>query len=71
MLNALKAFLKDVAIRWEKILAIVLGKTKASCMKRVAGLKREFRSSKDFFGEVSSMSVLHLYISLLKSIINT
>ncbi|XP_022892755.1 dnaJ homolog subfamily C member 2 [Olea europaea var. sylvestris] len=46
LLNALKAFPKDVAMRWEKIAAAVPGKTKASCMKRVSDLKRDFRSSK-------------------------
>ena len=46
LLNALKAFPKDVAMRWEKIAAAVPGKTKAACMKRVSELKKEFRSSK-------------------------
>lgn len=46
LLNALKAFPKDVAMRWEKITAAVPGKSKAACMKRVAELKRDFRSSK-------------------------
>ncbi|XP_042504168.1 transcription factor MAMYB [Macadamia integrifolia] len=46
LLNALKAFPKDVPMRWEKIAAAVPGKTKASCMKRVTELKRDFRSSK-------------------------
>nr|GMD50855.1 transcription factor MAMYB-like [Ipomoea batatas] len=46
LLNALKAFPKDVAMRWEKIAAAVPGKTKAACMKRVTDLKRDFRSSK-------------------------
>lgn len=46
LLNALKAFPKDVAMRWEKISAAVPGKTKAACMNRVAELKRDFRSSK-------------------------
>lgn len=46
LLNALKAFPKDVAMRWEKITAAVPGKTKAACMSRVAELKRDFRSSK-------------------------
>lgn len=46
LLNALKAFPKDVAMRWEKITAAVPGKTKAACMNRVAELKRDFRSSK-------------------------
>ncbi|XP_019171939.1 PREDICTED: dnaJ homolog subfamily C member 2 [Ipomoea nil] len=46
LLNALKAFPKDVAMRWEKITAAVPGKTKAACMKRVTHLKRDFRSSK-------------------------
>lgn len=46
LLNALKAFPKDVAMRWEKITAAVPGKSKAACMSRVAELKRDFRSSK-------------------------
>ncbi|XP_010941212.1 transcription factor MAMYB [Elaeis guineensis] len=46
LLNALKAFPKDVSMRWEKIAAAVPGKSKACCMKRVAELKRDFRSSK-------------------------
>lgn len=46
LLNALKAFPKDVAMRWEKIAAAVPGKTKAACMKRVSELKKDFRSSK-------------------------
>lgn len=46
LLNALKAFPKEVAMRWEKIAAAVPGKSKAACMKRVAELKRDFRSSK-------------------------
>ncbi|KAE8729637.1 UMP-CMP kinase-like isoform X1 [Hibiscus syriacus] len=46
LLNALKAFPKDVAMRWEKIAASVPGKSKAACMKRVAELKKDFRSSK-------------------------
>ncbi|CAI9095498.1 OLC1v1031462C1 [Oldenlandia corymbosa var. corymbosa] len=46
LLNALKAFPKDVAMRWEKIAAAVPGKTKAGCMKRVSELKKDFRSSK-------------------------
>ncbi|KAK8578918.1 hypothetical protein V6N12_069261 [Hibiscus sabdariffa] len=46
LLNALKAFPKDVAMRWEKIAAAVPGKSKAACMKRVADLKKDFRSSK-------------------------
>lgn len=46
LLNALKAFPKDAAMRWEKIAAAVPGKTKAACMKRVSELKKEFRSSK-------------------------
>lgn len=51
LLNALKAFPKDVAMRWEKIAAAVPGKTKAACMKRVAELKKDFRSSKAASGE--------------------
>ena len=46
LLNALKAFPKDVAMRWEKIAAAVPGKSKAACMKRIAELKKDFRSSK-------------------------
>lgn len=46
LLNALKAFPKDAAMRWEKVAAAVPGKSKAECMKRVAELKRDFRSSK-------------------------
>ncbi|KAK3014820.1 hypothetical protein RJ639_008296 [Escallonia herrerae] len=46
LLNALKAFPKDVAMRWEKIVAAVPGKSKAACMKRLAELKKNFRSSK-------------------------
>lgn len=46
LLNALKTFPKDVAMRWEKVAAAVPGKSKAACMKRVAELKRNFRTSK-------------------------
>lgn len=46
LLNALKVFPKETAMRWEKIAAAVPGKTKAACVKRVAELKRDFRSSK-------------------------
>ncbi|KAJ4845187.1 hypothetical protein Tsubulata_037678 [Turnera subulata] len=46
LLNALKTFPKEVTMRWEKIAAAVPGKSKAACMKRVAELKRDFRSSK-------------------------
>ncbi|XP_038887708.1 transcription factor MAMYB [Benincasa hispida] len=46
LLNALKTFPKDSALRWEKIAAAVPGKTKAACMKRVGELKRDFRNSK-------------------------
>lgn len=46
LLNALKAFPKEVAMRWEKITAAVPGRSKAACMKRVADLKKDFRSSK-------------------------
>ncbi|XP_043690661.1 transcription factor MAMYB [Telopea speciosissima] len=46
LLNALKAFPKDVPMRWEKIAAAVPGKSKAVCMKRITELKRDFRSSK-------------------------
>ncbi|KAM1833383.1 hypothetical protein ACFX13_023214 [Malus domestica] len=46
LLNALKAFPKEVSMRWEKIAAAVPGKSKAACMKRVAELKKGFRSAK-------------------------
>jgi hypothetical protein len=46
LLNALKTFPKEVAMRWEKIAAAVPGKSKAACMKRVAELKKGFRSAK-------------------------
>lgn len=46
LLNALKTFPKEVAMRWEKIAASIPGKSKAACMKRVSELKKEFRSSK-------------------------
>ncbi|XP_050212239.1 transcription factor MAMYB [Mercurialis annua] len=46
LLNALKAFPKDAAMRWEKIAAAVPGRSKAACVKRMAELKRDFRSSK-------------------------
>ncbi|XP_060960249.1 transcription factor MAMYB [Cannabis sativa] len=46
LLNALKAFPKEVSMRWEKIAAAVPGKSKAACMKRVTELKKDFRSSK-------------------------
>ncbi|KAI3940440.1 hypothetical protein MKW98_024847 [Papaver atlanticum] len=46
LLNALKAFPKDVAMRWEKIAVAVPGKSKAVCMKRAKELKNDFRSSK-------------------------
>lgn len=46
LLNALKAFPKEVSMRWEKIAVAVPGKSKNACMKRVAELKKGFRSSK-------------------------
>ncbi|PKA61662.1 Transcription factor DIVARICATA [Apostasia shenzhenica] len=46
LLKALKAFPKDVPMRWERMAEAVPGKSKADCMKRVAELKRDFRSSK-------------------------
>ncbi|KAI3502693.1 hypothetical protein L1887_30928 [Cichorium endivia] len=46
LLNALKAFPKDSAMRWEKITAALPGRSKAACMKRVTDLKKDFRSSK-------------------------
>lgn len=46
LLNALKAFPKDVSMRWEKVAAAVPGRSKAACVKRVAELKKGFRSAK-------------------------
>lgn len=46
LLNALKTFPKEVAMRWEKIAAAVPGRSKAACMKRMTVLKKDFRSSK-------------------------
>lgn len=46
LLNALKAFPKDAAMRWEKVAAAVPGKSKAECVKRIAELKKDFRNSK-------------------------
>ncbi|KAL6327806.1 hypothetical protein AAG906_025726 [Vitis piasezkii] len=46
LLNALKAFPKDVPMRWEKIAAAVPGRSKAACMKRFSELKKDFRNSK-------------------------
>ncbi|KAK9046797.1 hypothetical protein V6N11_052674 [Hibiscus sabdariffa] len=46
LLNALKAFPKDVTMRWETIAAAMPGKSKTACMKRVAEMKKDFRSSK-------------------------
>ncbi|CAN4127772.1 unnamed protein product [Withania somnifera] len=46
LLNALKTFPKEVKMRWEKVAAAVPGKSKAACMKRMAELKKDFRSSK-------------------------
>lgn len=46
LLSALKTFPKEVAMRWEKVAAAVPGKSKAACMKRMAELKKDFRSSK-------------------------
>ncbi|CAN4078141.1 unnamed protein product [Withania somnifera] len=46
LLNALKTFPKEVAMRWDKVAAAVPGKSKAACMKRMAELKKDFRSSK-------------------------
>ncbi|RVX00236.1 hypothetical protein CK203_026721 [Vitis vinifera] len=42
LLNALKAFPKDVPMRWEKIAAAVPGRSKAACMKRFSELKKGF-----------------------------
>ena len=46
LLNALKAFPKDVPMRLEKIAAAVPGRSKAACMKRFSELKKGFRNSK-------------------------
>ncbi|CAL1394849.1 unnamed protein product [Linum trigynum] len=46
LLNALKAFPKDVVMRWDKVAATVPGKSKAACVKRVSDLKKGLRSSK-------------------------
>ncbi|CBI35235.3 unnamed protein product, partial [Vitis vinifera] len=46
LLNALKAFPKDVPMRWEKIAAAVPGRSKAACMKRFSELKKDFRNPK-------------------------
>ncbi|XLS52198.1 hypothetical protein HN51_012875 [Arachis hypogaea] len=46
LLNALKAFPKEAAMRWEKVAAAVPGKSKAACMKRVTELKKGFRNAK-------------------------
>ncbi|GFP92381.1 Dnaj homolog subfamily c member 2 [Phtheirospermum japonicum] len=54
LLNALKAFPKEVAMRWEKIEASVPGKTKTACVKRVADLKKGFRNSKGSSGSQAS-----------------
>lgn len=54
LLNALKAFPKDVAMRWDKIAASVPGKTKAACIKRLTELKKDFRSSKASSGQALS-----------------
>lgn len=51
LLNALKAFPKDVAMRWDKVAAAVPAKSKAACMKRVAELKKGFRSAKAAAGD--------------------
>ncbi|GFP98859.1 hypothetical protein PHJA_002029800, partial [Phtheirospermum japonicum] len=54
LLNALKAFLKEVAMRWEKIEASVPGKTKSAYVKRVVDLKKGFQSSKGSSGSQAS-----------------
>ncbi|KAK7399406.1 hypothetical protein VNO78_10588 [Psophocarpus tetragonolobus] len=46
LLNALKAFPKDVFMRWEKVAAAVPGRSKAACIKRVSELKKGFRTAK-------------------------
>ena len=46
LLNALKAFPKDVPLGWEKIAAAVPGRSKAACMKRFSELKKDFRNPK-------------------------
>ncbi|KAM3397086.1 transcription factor MAMYB [Capsicum galapagoense] len=51
LLNALKTFPKEVAMRWEKVAAAVPGRSKAACMKRMAVLKKDFRSSKSAITE--------------------
>ncbi|CAH9130095.1 unnamed protein product [Cuscuta epithymum] len=56
LLNALKAFPKEAAMMWEKIAAAVPGKGKSACIKRVAVLKRGFRSSKAAAASTSSAS---------------
>ncbi|XP_075505728.1 transcription factor MAMYB-like [Primulina tabacum] len=53
LLNALKAFPKDVPMRWEKIAASLPDKTKSACMKRVTELKKDFRNSRTSTGQVS------------------
>uniref|UniRef100_A0A7N0V246 Myb-like domain-containing protein n=1 Tax=Kalanchoe fedtschenkoi TaxID=63787 RepID=A0A7N0V246_KALFE len=46
MLNALKAFLKDMTMNWENISAAVPGRSKKACVKRFGDSQRDFRSSK-------------------------
>ncbi|CAL0325182.1 unnamed protein product [Lupinus luteus] len=46
LLNALKAFPKEASMRWEKVAAAIPGKSKAACVKRVAELKKGFRTAK-------------------------
>ncbi|KAK2989982.1 hypothetical protein RJ640_000258 [Escallonia rubra] len=41
LIAKMKAFPKDVAMRWAKIVATMPGKSKAACMKRVAELKKK------------------------------
>ncbi|KAJ3692578.1 hypothetical protein LUZ60_011673 [Juncus effusus] len=46
LLNALKAFPKDVENRWDKIAEALPGKSKGGCVKRVGELKKGFRDKK-------------------------
>ncbi|XP_024401147.1 uncharacterized protein [Physcomitrium patens] len=46
LVNAIKAFPKDTVNRWDRIATSVPGKSKAQCLKKFAGLRDSFRSSK-------------------------
>ncbi|KAH1237203.1 Transcription factor MAMYB [Glycine max] len=46
LLNALKAFPKEVSMRWEKVAAAFPGRSKPACMKRFAELKKGFLTAK-------------------------